>query len=189
MRRVFIPSSIAVFSLIACSASAASWNEGTNGDISGNRLAPTLLTLDLGSNTVVGSFGSGDLDYLRIDVPAGRQLSSLLLTSYSGASVSFWGVQSGTTFTVTPAAAQPANMLGYGHAGAAQIGTNILPTIGAGAGSTGFTPPLPAGSYTFWMQDTGGTVSYGLNFTTVPAPGVACAGFSVISLLGARRRR
>ena len=50
---------LAILGLTAPSI-AASWTESVNGDISGNRLIPSLLTLDLGGNAVAGSFGSGD---------------------------------------------------------------------------------------------------------------------------------
>ncbi|HKC51656.1 MAG TPA: hypothetical protein VKF60_12740, partial [Myxococcota bacterium] len=36
-------------------AAAASYGEAVNGDISGNRLAPTSLALDPGSNSISGS--------------------------------------------------------------------------------------------------------------------------------------
>jgi hypothetical protein len=37
--------------------------------------------------------------------------------------------------------------------------------------STSFTGPLPAGTYSFWVQEaTVGTVNYGLEFTVAPEP-------------------
>lgn len=43
----------------------------------------------------------------------------------------------------------------------------------AGLASTGFTPPLPAGSYSFWVREASvGTVNYGFDFTiSTPEPG------------------
>lgn len=38
-------------------------------------------------------------------------------------------------------------------------------------GSTGFSAPLPAGSYSFWVQDfNAGTFNYGFDFTVTQTP-------------------
>ena len=44
---------------------AVVWNESVNGDISGNRLAPTTVALSVGSNDVIGSVvgNPSDIDY------------------------------------------------------------------------------------------------------------------------------
>lgn len=42
-------------------------------------------------------------------------------------------------------------------------------------GATGFTPPLPSGTYSFWVQEaSAGTVNYGFNFVIIPAPEPKC---------------
>ena len=65
-------------------ARAATWNEATQGDISGNRQSPSLLTLTPGTNSILATTGSGDLEYLRLAVPGGGRINELRLTSFSG---------------------------------------------------------------------------------------------------------
>ncbi len=177
----------ALLGLTATPALAGSWIESSNGDISGNRLAPSLLNIALGGNQITGTFGSGDLDYLRIDVPAGLQISAITVTSYSGGSVSFIGIQAGTTFSIAPNIASPGALLGYALFGGADLNTNILPAIATGSGALGFTPPLNAGSFTLWLQETAGTTEYGLNIVAIPAPGSAAV--IVLGALALQRRR
>jgi len=176
-----------LLALAATPALAGPWIEANNGDISGNRLAPSLLNITLGNNQVTGSFGAGDLDYLRLDIPVGLQISAIIVTAYSGTSVSFFGIQSGTTFTVAPNVGSPAALLGYTLFGGANLNTNILPAIATGPGAIGFTPPINAGSFTLWLQETAGTTGYGLNIIAIPTPGSAAVlGLGVLAL---RRRR
>lgn len=77
-------------------------------------------------------------------------------------------------------------MLGYTHPGTANttalLGTDILDDLAAGAGAAGFSRPLPAGNYTFWVQQTNAqNVDYGFNLTVVPEP--ADAAWAVTGLL------
>ena len=63
------------------------------------------------------------------------------------------------------------------------LGTNILDDMGVGSGAIGFIPPLGAGTYSFWLQQTGGAViGYGLDFVVVPEP--TAAGLLSLGLLG-----
>lgn len=185
----FHPAAAALLLVLASTpALAGSWIESADGDISGNRLSPSIVNITLGNNEVTGTFGSGDVDYLRIDIPAGLQISAINVTSYSGNRVSFVGLQAGTTFSVSPNEALPEDLLGYFLFGNAHLNTNILPAIAAGSGAIGFTPPLNPGNFTLWLQETGGKTGYGLNFVAVPAPGsVALLGLGVLTL-GRRRR-
>jgi hypothetical protein len=75
--------------------------------------------------------------------------------------------------TVSTAATDVTGLLGWDHYGTDDIGVNILPLMGtSGMSSTGFTGPLPAGTYSFWVQEaSAGTVPYGLEFTVAtPEP-------------------
>lgn len=162
-----------LFSLLFGSvANADNYDEGMDGDISGNQLAPTSIGLDPGSNTITATSVSGDREYFTVSVPAGFQLSALMVVSYTSVDpVAFIGVQNGTTFTEPPTGTDPANLLGYAHFGTGHVGTDILDDIGAGVGSQTFTPPLGAGNYTFWAQQTGTNAStYTLDLQLTPVP-------------------
>ena len=85
---------------------------------------------------------------------------------------SFIAVQEGTVFTepTNPADIDVANLLGYALFGDATVGGDNLQLIGAGEGAQGFTGPLPAGDYTFWIQETADVITaYSWHFVTVPA--------------------
>lgn len=163
--------SLAALMLAAFSdlAFATTYTEAGDGDLSGDRTNPTTFTLTAGANSLTATTATNaDEEYVKVVVPAGHTLQSIFLTSYSNANTkSFIGVQQGSAFTVTPAAATAADMYGYTHFGTggttALVGTDILDNMGAGAGAAGFTPPLGAGNYTFWIQEFG-TVTYTLTF-------------------------
>ena len=86
--------------------------------------------------------------------------------------------------------ANPANLLGWAlfGPGVGNMNTNILPTIGTGAGSQGFTPPLTGSDYTFWIQQTGDPCTYHLNFVVVPEPATTFAGAGLAGLLLRRKK-
>jgi len=172
-------------------AAAASYDEAVNGDISGNRLAPTSLALDPGSNSISGSVIAGDLDYLTVHVSAGYALSQLVLTSFvSTDDIAFMALQRGTQFTETTSP-NVANLLGWSHF-MLPVGQDYLALMGAGLGAIGFTGPLPAGDYTLWIQQTGAqSVGYGFNavVTAAPEPGALALVALGIAALGASRRQ
>jgi hypothetical protein len=169
--------------LIGAGAALASiiYDESVSGDLSNSGLSPTLLTVSLGSNQVFGTTGKTtdiDRDYFTFTVPDGLELSAITLlpgTQTLGAlGESFIGIEAGPQVTVSTSATDATGLLGWFHYGTGDIGTNILPLMGtAGLGSTGFTPPLPSGTYSFWVQEaSAGTVAYGLDFTiATPEPG------------------
>jgi hypothetical protein len=155
---------------------ATNYDESVNGDLSGDRLNPTPITLTLGSNLITATSVSGDLEYYRLFVPGGKRLSAVIAVSNTSASLSFIGVQAGTQFTEPPTGTVVANLLGYTHFGVANgtIGTDILPNMGTGAGAKDFTPPLQPGNYTFWSQETSATPStYTLDFQVTAIPNAA----------------
>jgi hypothetical protein len=188
--------------LVPATAFAANYSEVSNGDLSGDRLAPTAFTLDPGPNLISATSVSGDVEYFTVTVPAGRTLSVIRLTDYVGLDgTSFIGVQAGATFTV-PASPppNPNTLLGYTHFGPstlAPVGDNVLDNIGTGAGAQGFVPPLGPGQYTFWAQQTGSNAaSYTFAFTLSPSPGVPvppafaallALGLGGVGLFGVRR--
>ncbi len=190
----------AALSFAAAAQAATVWDEGTQGDLSGNGLAPTPVALQPGSNLLLGSTGRGsagvDRDYFVFTLADGFQLDAVTLlegsTFLGQQSLSFIGVQAGPQVTVSPTSGSATGLLGWYHYGPNDFGTDILPLIGFGLGATGFLGPLPAGSYAFWIQDTGsGTANYRFDFAVSAVPEPAAAGLLAAGLvaLALRRRR
>jgi hypothetical protein len=151
---------------------ATVWDEVSNGDLSDSGLSPTSLAAAIGANLVKGSVGNSgagiDRDYFSFVVPAGATLGSIRLlesTSVSGGA-SFIAIQAGAQLTVTPSGVGVEQLLGFTHYGNAQIGTDILPAM-----AVTFTGALPAGTYSVWVQETGGPATYGLDFMISPLSG------------------
>lgn len=168
---------LVIGSTISHAGAAIIWDEASQGDFSGDRLNPTPLNLSAGVNSILATTTPGDLEYVRINLPAGGSLTGLVLQSFvSDDDVAFIGMQSGTTFTFAPADARShiADLLAWTHFGpnAFQdpIPVDILPTMGQNA-DTPVSPPFSDPSYTFWIQQTGGTTSYQFDFiVSVPEP-------------------
>ena len=98
----------------------------------------------------------------------------------------------GSSICLLPSATDATGLLGWFHYDSSDIGTNILPLMGtSGFGSAGFTPPLPAGSYSFWVQELStGTAPYGFDFTlATPEPASWAMFLSAEALIAARTRR
>ena len=151
-------------------ARAAVWNEATQGDISGNRQSPSLLALTPGTNSINATTSGGDQEYLRLAVPAGGRIESLILRSYASPDgVAFIAIQQGTAFTEDPSSPNPANLLGYSHfgTGAGNVGANLLTAMG--------TPALTAPNYTLWIQQLGAATTYQLDVVATPEPAGAVA--------------
>src|SRR5690348_4815385 len=88
-------SAVAAVAVAAYPAKAAVVsNETLLGDVSGNRPAPSLVSVLPGDNDVIGAIQGGDLDYVRIDVKPNTRLTGIVVKSYQGADqTSFIGVQ------------------------------------------------------------------------------------------------
>ncbi len=198
---------VAVLALVAglpfTSGAVTVYNEGTSGDLSNSGLSPTFVTVASGSNQIFGATGrdaSGlDRDYLTISIPTGLQLTGITVLpgTTSGGAVSFIGLQAGSQVTLPTSATDAMGLLGWWHYGPSDINTNILPEIGvASNGSSGFTGPLGAGNYSFWIQDFNtGSFNYGFDLTLAAAPapepatyGLAMIGAGIAALSIFRRR-
>jgi hypothetical protein len=166
---------VAVLTAMPTGAGAAvAWNESTQGDISGNRTAPTLVALVPGDNDLLGSVEGVDLDYVTFVVPAQTQWTGLVVKSYQGLdATAFLGLQKGSIFTVDAPAAQPEDLYGWAHIfpGAG----DVLAAMGQGFDAQGFTPPLGPGPYTLWIQQLGSITTYDFNLklAVVTTPGDA----------------
>jgi hypothetical protein len=184
-----------VLALGANAGAAVIWNQGVNGPLSENPLAPTAFTLGAGTNSIIATVGGGgtgesgiDQNWVNINIPAGLQLSHLVLAAYSSTDLQgFTGVAAGPTFAGGEGAVNtPGAYLGYTHFGTGAsnngqppvnlVGVDVLPIMGNNVvdspGSQGFTPPLPSGSYTFLIQQLGATTNYQYDFdvNAVPEP-------------------
>lgn len=166
---------------VAPAARADDYFESVRGDISNDRLAPTVLRMTPGDNLVSGLFGPSDepgipdRDYLSIIVPEGHSLASIVLVGADiGGSVSFIGVQSGPVITVPYTTTDPSPLLGWTHFSDGALGNNILPDIGAGFGAIGFTGELPAGVYTFWIMELDLSRAHGYDFNFIVSRECPC---------------
>lgn len=170
------------------------YDEQRQGDFSDDRFAPTPLPLSVGSNQLIGiiegedGMGGLDRDYFTITIPAGLQLSSILLESYMSTDfAAFAGIQPGAVFPDDPDSVRPGDLMGWTLFGPGNVDQDLLPQIGANGRR--FTAPLGAGTYTFWVQQIGPFTDYTWNFeVAVPAPG-AVGLLGAAGLVGLRRRR
>jgi hypothetical protein len=177
---VSITATVTAFLSLTNAGLAATYDEGINGALSNNHLAPTSFEVSPGSNTIKGQVAANQ-DYIRFTVPIDSVLSSVELVAYTTSGVSsnvgFFAIAAGESVSVAPPGSNPiSGVLGWILFNASDIGPNLLPAMGtAGSGATGFTPPLPAGTYTFWIQDTMQTVGYEFSFDLTPDSGVNAA--------------
>lgn len=177
---------IALSAPLALRAANISYDESVNGDLSTTSGAPTGVSLLIGDNEVHGTTGRAvaggavDRDFFRVAIPVGWQLSGIEVlrgtTSAGAGSLSFLGVVKAANFGATPPTAA-GDLLGYHHYSPTEIGTDILDDLGTGLGAQGFTGPLGAGTYTFWVQETAvASVNYAFDLkvsrvSTVPDSG------------------
>jgi hypothetical protein len=169
------------------------WDESVNGTFSSNRLSPTSVAVSLGSNQILGTNGAnavgGVRDYVTFTVPTGDLLRSITMLTTNVGAIGFIGIEAGNQLTLLPTVSDATGLLGWLHYTAANEGADILPLMGtAGMNATDFVPPLPAGAYTLWIQDSSptgtGIYSYGFDLGIQAAPEPATWGSAVTALLG-----
>jgi len=179
------------------------WNEAINGDFSNDGLLPTVVTLAAGDNSIIGSTGRSptttivDRDYFSITVPTGHVWTSMMLLPGSGGigGGAFLGLMAGPQFSVPPDTQTAAGLLGWTIYEEGNIGSDLLLAMAVpGLGSSGFQIPLPAGTYSFWVQELSvGVAPYAfeLGISAVPEASTAMAMLAGLALLGAvlRKRR
>ena len=147
------------------------YDESVDGDLSTDRENPTVRALAAGANSVaLMTGGEGDRqDYLTVQLEPCMTLDSVFVQSYEGSGGDEIGaliLQRGNTLTVDPAQAFNSidQLLGFTLFGTANVGLDVLAMAGEGQGAEGFTTPLPADNYTFWLNQTGPQATYELIF-------------------------
>jgi hypothetical protein len=160
------------------------WDDAGVNDLSNNGLAPTFVSMSVGENIIYGvldyfSSSSIDRDYFSFAVPDNTVLAAVEVLGNTSLppGTAVFAIQAGSAVTVSPDAPTANGLLGWLNWTNDATGTNILPSVGSGSnGSTGFVPPLPAGTYSVWLQtdSTFNNGAYGLSFTlaAVPEPAV-----------------
>ncbi|MEZ6318781.1 MAG: hypothetical protein R3B49_08515 [Phycisphaerales bacterium] len=189
---VIAPLAIALL-LPSAALAGVVWDESIDGDLSNFAAGPTPVgTLSLGSNTLIATSGGSDIEYFSITIPDGAIWSELVLVSYDSLDdIGFIAIEPGPVFTPPPGGTDVSVFLGYDHFGPAfnDVGKNILKRPGNGNGAIGFDKTLPAGTYSLWVQNQGGTMDYTFDFVLTPAPAPAGV-FALLAMpaWGARRR-
>ena len=186
----------AVSAAVACACSSAAmadivWDEAIDGSLSTDRFNTTNMgALAVGSNDVIGTTVSGISKFFTITIAEGTELSALIVEGWESVDdLGFLGIVEGDFFDVDPANPDVTQLLGYAHYGTLDVGQDILPTMGNGPGSQGFSAPLGPGDYSFWVRQGGADpATWDLNFVVTPAPG-ALALLGLGGLFGASRRR
>ena len=200
--------------LAAAPAIATIYDEAVSGDLSNDPAAPTALTLTPGLNSVSGTvagfpeFGGTDpQDWVSFTIPTGFVMTSYVNSKYDSTDdQGFTGFQFGPSFSGDQFAA--GSYAGYAHFGteannpdgnpvsSSTVGVNLLPLMANpnfAPGTTGFTPPLGAGTYTFLIQQ-GDPVTTGYQFDmtlrSVPEPGssLCLLGMGGLAILALQRR-
>ncbi|MEO5735134.1 MAG: hypothetical protein ABIN96_14455 [Rubrivivax sp.] len=188
MKHLLIATAVAATATVA---HGAGWDEATSGDLSNDRANPTFVSMAVGSNPISGTTGRSsagivDRDYFNFTLAAGSQLDAIVLrpgTAFLGPSqLGFIAVQAGNQVTVDPEGGGPEPLLGWHLYYEQDLNQDILPSIGQGLGAIGFSGPLLAGTYTFWIQET--TVGFAPYFFDFQVSGVPEASTALVMLAG-----
>jgi hypothetical protein len=185
---------LVVVAFVAPAVYAVTWDEGVNGELSGDPNAPTSLgSFGVGTHSVTATSSGGEQDNYTFTIGAGLSLTQVINFSYNsplGDDTAFIGLASGATIPNQGAA--PGNLLGYAHIGPnySTVGTNVLDDIAGGPGAIGFSPPLGAGPYSIWSQQVGSASTFRMDFVVVPEPAsVALVVIGAFCCVNKRRSR
>jgi hypothetical protein len=177
---------------LACAASASVYNESIDGDLSGDRFNPTMISIDNGLNTVtmqvVDSASGGDRDYFTFSIGAGQSIDSIVVTDSFNPTVGFdsagfVGLAFDNFFDFDPDTFVGPGLQGFVITDMSVIGTESISALSGGLTSLG------AGDYSFWVQQTGPDLTeISLAINVVPSPS-AMGLLAMGGLIGVRRRR
>lgn len=187
MTNMFQLISIAAFSgLLAFNAHAATvYDELIHGDLSNDNLSPTSIGLSVGQNLILGSTmhePSLDRDFFTVTVGFGQTLNAVVLSSYTNTDdLSFIGYKAGKQLT----ALDFSGVDGWGLIGGppgVSVGGDLLAFLAGGA--------VGPGAYSFWLQETEGSMTYALDYqvAAVPPPAALPLFLTGLMALGARMR-
>lgn len=183
------------FALISANVQAAVvWNElpannlsplSDPNDLSGDPTVPSLLTFQLGENSILGRMGREDpadpidRDIFTVTIPTGQSLTSIRVVDLdgSGGAGSFYAVGPGSTINLSNPSTHISNAL-INQTG--EVFDDLIEN--PYNGGTGLSGPLGPGTYTFWFQETSAIIRYEMAYTVVPEP-IANTAFA-IALLG-----
>ena len=205
--------SAAVCALLAAAPAIATiYDEAVSGDLSNDKGAPTALTLTPGSNSVIGTVngftpGTDPQDWVSFTIPTGFVMTSYINSKYDSTDPQgFTGFHKGSSFSGDEFMAK--SYAGYAHFGtgaqnpdgslppSSTVGVDLLPLMADPSfapGTSGFTPPLGPGTYTFLIQQgdpftTG--YQFDMNLRSVPEPGssLCLLGIGALAIFALRRR-
>jgi hypothetical protein len=186
-----------VLAFASHSVAAVVWDESVNGDVSNDPTAPTQMNLSVGTNSFVASMPGADLDFFSVHVPAGAVLSAIYNPVYDSLDqVSFMAIGPETSMPAAVLSYDPTGLLGYTHFGPGVFdpSENLLVDMSMpNFPLNGFSRPLPAGAYSFWLQQESGVdENYQLDLVVDAVPEPAGALLFVVGCvcgLGWRTKR
>ncbi len=184
---------LAIAAIAPTAAANVIYDEAVNGDLSGDRFNPTIITLGLGQNTITmdvvdSNLDGGDRDYFTFSLAGGLSVDAILLADASNPNggfdaTAFVGLGSGNFFDFDPDTFQGPGLIGFVLTTPDLVGTDIIGDLNATQGA------LTATDYSVWVQQTGQDVTrVSLTFNVVPAPTTA-AFLGLAALATTRRRR
>jgi hypothetical protein len=185
----------AIVVITPITTAATLYDEALSGDLSGDRFAPTALSLSPGVNTLFGVMDGRDQetnifdrDFFSISIPAGFQLSRIDLADYQSEDfIAFVAFVPGPVFTPNPDGIDPSQLTGWTLFGTFDVGEDILADMALN--TNGFTPPLTGSTYSFWAQQTGEFTTWTANFIVEPIPTPGPVALAALAGLAAARRR
>ncbi len=144
-------------------------DEGGIGDFSDDPANPNQWALGPGVNNLRSGTADGDDEYVSFTVGPCDVLSSIIhtdFTSIAGVQQGFLAIQRGEVFSFDTEGPEfnPGSLFGFTDYGVATLNQDVLALAGQGNGAIGFTSPLPAGTYTLWLDQADGRVEYTLVF-------------------------